>query len=267
MQGEAKGEIKLETGDGNWMPVSLSISLLQLESPIACMIVTDLTESKIALQALQTEQKRLFELSQVEHQQRLFAEGLAQASLALTSSLKIDEVFDNILVQINKVIPFDVANISLIDCDSFQVVRVLSAGSVQGLSGFIGIEISIRRFSSGRAVLETRQTIFVNDTRTKPGFVFLPDWEWVRQYIGAPLISNGQVVGFLRLFSETPGKINPEHINLLDAFANQAALAIQNARLYENLQNSLQQEQVLRAQMIQTEKFAAHRPHGRFDYA
>lgn len=256
-QGVSKGEISLETGDGAGLLVSISISLLQLETPISCMIVTDLTESKIALQILQTEKQRLSELSQVEHQQRLFAEGLTQSALALTSSLKMDVVFDHILEQINKVIPFDVANISLMDCDSFQIVRVLSQDQFKAFPDFLGSRFQIANFPIDLKILETRQTIFVNDTKNEPGFVFLEGRDWVRQYIGTPLISNDETVGFLSLFSDAPGKINPDHINLLGAFASQAALAIRNARLYENLQNSLQQEQVLRAQMIQTEKFAA----------
>ena len=65
-----------------------------------------------------------------------------------------------------------------------------------------------------------------------------PEVEWLRSYAGAPIVSKGQVIGFLNLDSVTPGHFTQEHALRLQAFANQAGIAIENARLYSSLQEA-----------------------------
>jgi signal transduction histidine kinase len=57
--------------------------------------------------------------------------------------------------------------------------------------------------------------------------------DWIRSHIGAPIFSKGQLIGFMNLDSTTPGFFTPVHADRLQAFANQAAIAIENARLYD----------------------------------
>jgi signal transduction histidine kinase len=52
------------------------------------------------------------------------------------------------------------------------------------------------------------------------------------------VISKGEVIGFLNLNSTEPGSFTEEHAQALQAFANQAAIAIENARLYTSLQEA-----------------------------
>ena len=73
----------------------------------------------------------------------------------------------------------------------------------------------------------------VADTETDPIWVFDPKMSWVRSYIAAPIRIKGQTVGFINLDSTTPGFYSPVHVERLEAFANQAAIALENARLLE----------------------------------
>ena len=57
-------------------------------------------------------------------------------------------------------------------------------------------------------------------------------------YYGVPLIVKGQVKGVLELFNRTPLDSAPEWVNFLEALANQAAIAIDNAMLFNDLQRS-----------------------------
>lgn len=56
---------------------------------------------------------------------------------------------------------------------------------------------------------------------------------YMRSWMGVPLIVREQVIGVLGFDSETPGYFTPHMANLALAFANQAAIAMDNARLYE----------------------------------
>jgi two-component system, OmpR family, phosphate regulon sensor histidine kinase PhoR len=256
MRGNTKKEFQL-LANSAIVPVILSINVLNIEVPILCLVITDLTESKHALQAIQYEQKRLEELAQIEHQQRLFAEGMAQASIALTSTLNIDELFDRILTQISKVIPFDFAYISLLDRDEFEVVRIFNPDPSQVYPNLVNERCALSQFPHLGKIMETRHTIAIHKVTDNPDWMHSTGWEWVDQFICAPLVSKEVVIGFLNLYCKLPDRLNAEHIGLIDAFASQAALAIQNVRLYTNLEVALKNEHLFRNQLIQTEKFAA----------
>jgi PAS domain S-box-containing protein len=58
----------------------------------------------------------------------------------------------------------------------------------------------------------------------------------VRSWLGVPLIAKGRLIGVLRLDHAEVGHFTPEHARLALAFADQAAVAIENARLYEQAQ-------------------------------
>ena len=59
----------------------------------------------------------------------------------------------------------------------------------------------------------------------------------IHGWMGIPLFTHGQAVGFLAIDSCTPGAFTGEDAALAQAFANQAAIAIENARLYERTQH------------------------------
>ncbi len=66
-------------------------------------------------------------------------------------------------------------------------------------------------------------------------------------WLGAPLIAGGRVLGVIGLQSDTvPGLYNEQHLNLLTAVANQAAIAIESARLLEETTTQAQREKILR---------------------
>src|SRR5690606_39419352 len=53
-----------------------------------------------------------------------------------------------------------------------------------------------------------------------------------RSYAGVPIAAKGEVIGFINLGSLIPYFFTPIHADRLQAFAEQAAIAIQNARLH-----------------------------------
>ena len=57
-------------------------------------------------------------------------------------------------------------------------------------------------------------------------------------YYGVPLIAKGQIKGVLEVYHRTPLELSPERIDFLETLARQAAIAIDNATLFENLQRS-----------------------------
>jgi GAF domain-containing protein len=54
--------------------------------------------------------------------------------------------------------------------------------------------------------------------------------------LGVPLLSEDEVVGVLAVTRRTPGEFEPETVRLMSTFATQSALAIQNARLFREIE-------------------------------
>lgn len=182
-----------------------------------------------------TDRKRA---EQAERNQRNFAEALRHASAALTNTLSLDEVLDHIMDEIKLVIPHDACRVLLVQGDVATVAR--SRGYAErGLSDwYANLRLVISDTENLRVMYQTGQPMAIPDTHDFPGWIRMPEVEWLRSYAGAPMIVNGAVIGFLNLDSGVPGFYNHEHAQRLQAFADQASIALENARLYSSLQET-----------------------------
>jgi PAS domain S-box-containing protein len=168
-----------------------------------------------------------------EREQRLLAEALRDAAASLSSTLFIGEVLERVLDYVARVIPSDSSNIMLIEDGMARIV---------GTRGYIergideesrALRFDIHTTPNLRQMIEQRAPLSVSETRHYPGWVLTPLSKWIRSYVGAPIIVDGQVIGFLNVDSATPEFFTEKHAGQLQAFANQAGIAIQNARYYQ----------------------------------
>lgn len=172
-------------------------------------------------------------LTLAEHEQRMFAEALRHAANALTSTLDMKEVLDRILSSIERVVPHNAADIMLIDDGVARVVGSRGYGE-QNLEQILLTESQVVEEAAHLAYMyHRRQPLIIPDvhsdiTQFKPS----PAWFW-HAYAGVPICLKDEVLGFINLGSNTPYFFTPVHADRLEAFAEQAAIAIQNARLHE----------------------------------
>ena len=95
------------------------------------------------------------------------------------------------------------------------------------------IELGQRKI--GR-IAESREPLLISDVTPDQAWVADPPWierEGIRSFAGQPLICRNEVMGVLALFSRT--KLTPEDFQWLRSFADHAAVAIWNARSFEEL--------------------------------
>jgi signal transduction histidine kinase len=175
---------------------------------------------------------------QAERQQRALAESLRSSLAVLASTLSLDEVLDRIMEQAATVAPHQASNIVLIREGQAYVARAHGYGQF-GLEDFINeMQLPVMETANLRWMVETRQPLAISDTQQYAGWVKLRGVEWASSYAGAPIISRGEVIGFLNLDDPQPGRFDQSHAQALQAFADQAAIAIENARLYASLQEA-----------------------------
>jgi signal transduction histidine kinase len=106
------------------------------------------------------------------------------------------------------------------------------------------VEIPLDRDSGFREVVRGKEPYIIDDIWGDSSWIRGVRQQWrdeslsevIRSWIGVPLIAKGKLIGVLRLDHPQPGYFNQGHARIALAFANQAAVAIENARLYGQAQ-------------------------------
>lgn len=175
---------------------------------------------------------------EAERKQRLLVEGLRDALEALTSTLSIDEVLDRILELTAVVVPHETGNFMLIEDGWAYVKRTRGYGDDALNRRVLQLKLEVMETPNLRRMYLSRQPLAIKDTAHDPDWIVVPGMEYLRSYAAAPIIVKGQVIGFLNLDSQLPGSFIQSHAQALQAFADEAGIAIENARLYTSLQES-----------------------------
>ncbi len=191
---------------------------------------------------------------QAEQEQRTLAEALRDTTATLTSTLDLQTVMVRILDNVGRVVAHDAANIMLIEANSAR------AAYWQGYDAEHADYFARERFPLDwpkiRA-MQSGETMLVPDISQEPDWYPLPLSANPLSTVGVPIRSRDKVIGFLNLESMTSGFFNEAHADRLRAFADYAAIAIENAQLYETMRYyaaELEQRVELRTQEMQRAK-------------
>lgn len=178
--------------------------------------------------------ERLQTLHDTEKRARRESETLREVAASLSSSLEREELLDNILVQLHKVVPYDGAVILLQTEVKLQVVaqRGINHIAIESLNNLDELPPNMRR------LIAQRTPLIVSDTHKDLDWLIIPGSDLERCWLGAPLISQGIFVGLLGLSKNEPNYYQQSAAELVLAFANHAAVAIENSRLYHEVQRN-----------------------------
>jgi signal transduction histidine kinase len=187
----------------------------------------------------------LHQRAEAEHTARQQAEMLGEATAALVSTLNLDEVLDSILTHLEAVLPYDGACVFLWDGEWLHAVA--------GRGGFIQQEVvghryRVDRLSEQDVDLTGHPFILINKLLGLGSNDSTPGW------MGVPLTVRGKIIGYLTLDSQNPIRYGVADETLAQAFANQAAVAIQNARLFEKVQAGREQLQSLSHRLVEVQE-------------
>lgn len=184
----------------------------------------------LALNAQLQEQVRLLEQQRLELKRRVHeVSALMRSTALITSTLDLDRVLGLILEQLAEVVQYDRASLGLL----FDGRLLIKAG--KGFSDpeqVLGRMFDPRSNTLTRRLLDGGAPIVLQDVRTEPGFVSDPD-DATRSWIGVPLMVRDEAIGALTLDKKEPAFYDEDDGRTVLAFANQASIAIENARLYD----------------------------------
>lgn len=198
------------------------------------VVTSDTTEAVQALQILETAvSDRTRELSTV-----------LDVSHRIASTLELEPLLHLILDQIRSIIPYSGAAIFTLEKDELYV----AAYDVPGLPFQTHrLYLPLNQAGPYQQVISARQVLVIDDIKGDTPLLrafqsssILSNtytFEHARSWIGIPLVARDHVTGLLSLTNSVPNYYTQQHVRLAMTITNQVAVAIENARLYEQAQN------------------------------
>jgi GAF domain-containing protein len=182
----------------------------------------------IAAQAgMALENAQLFD---AEHREHAISNTLREVARTLNATLDLTQVLPLVLEQLGRVVAYDSATVLLAQAGQLCVA---AARGFADQSAVLRLCFDAEQGLSAR-VLRERRSLVLDDVQRSPEWVpsEVPELQLIRSWIGAPLIVQDQVMGMLSVDSRRPHAYTEADSHLVAAFAEQAAVAVLNARLY-----------------------------------
>jgi len=184
---------------------------------------------------------------------------ISEVSKTLTSNLYLEEILQLIVAMTAQTFHFKICSIMLLDEDRKELV--IKATQSASRDYVTKPNLKIGESVAGRAVQEGK-VLTILDVKRAPEYRFpdIAEKEGLCSMVCLPLRSRDRCIGVLNCYTERPKSFLPEEIERLQTMANQAALAIENAKLmvrsaiiqemHHRVKNSLQTvASLLRIQM------------------
>ncbi|PWH16239.1 MAG: hypothetical protein DDG60_04340 [Anaerolineae bacterium] len=167
---------------------------------------------------------------------------LYDIGLALAREVDPERVMHTLFIKCRQVLPMDVFYIALYDRETHLLSHPLFWDKGKFKQTALR-DIRITPGLSGEVILGKR-TLYLPD-------LFLPEVQQkyqvirvggkpTRCYVGVPMLVHGEAIGVISMQTRTPHSYAPEHVRLLELIAIQAAIALENARLYRKAQQELE---------------------------
>ncbi|MCB0195222.1 MAG: GAF domain-containing protein [Anaerolineae bacterium] len=184
--------------------------------------------------------------AEAEHAAREQAEIIREATMALVSSVDLNKVLDSILTHLEQVVPYKSACIFLWDDDALHAVAGRGPKIQEQV---VGRRYAIMDGFLYQAVDINGQPLFLINTLLGAG-----NGDYLSGRMVLPLRVQETIIGYLTLDNPQNLHYSQTQINVAETFANQAAIAIQHARLFKKLKASHEQLQSLSRRMVELQE-------------
>jgi serine phosphatase RsbU (regulator of sigma subunit) len=191
--------------------------------------------------------------SRRQEQRRATVRTLLEMSRALNSSLDLPVVLNKILDELGGILPYDSASVMLMDPEEDEPsLRVAASRGFDDVdSRDLGDLIILKKLRGAREVVRSGKAVVINDTKEDPRWARGIGSERVNSWMGVPLSVRDTTVGILNINSFEKSRFRSFDEELAEAFADQACVAIENARAHE-LQIRQYEAELETARAIQT---------------
>ncbi|NTW02035.1 MAG: response regulator [Oscillochloris sp.] len=166
------------------------------------------------------------------------AETLYTTAIALSSILDVHRLLDRILDELQSVVPYDSSTVQLVRGEQVEIIGAYGLANPDKL---IGTCFPLYGVGPNAEVARRRATVILDDAPTV--YARFNDEPYradpIRSWMGVPLIFGERLIGMITIDKYAPNFYSLEHARIASAFAAQAAIALENAWLYEAARDEL----------------------------
>lgn len=195
--------------------------------------------------ALAIENARLFE---VERRRAEEAEALGRITQTLITRLTLSDMLETVVGDLAQVTDYERIRLFLLEKD--QLLLQAQVGCPEGIETTLRLDqgVSGQVARSRSLVLLDRENLEKDPLESVPGTMSMA---------GVPISHAGRVLGVLVVESTVERAFDFHDMTWLENVGRQLGVAVENARLYADLERALENDRAARAQLVRTEKLAA----------
>lgn len=174
---------------------------------------------------------RLFEIEQRRADQ---FQVISEVGRRIASILAIDDLLSEIVHVVKETLGYYLVGIGLIEDN--EIVMKTGAGSLWEIPGMQPVRLKIGEQGIVGWVAHSGEPLTVPDVSQEPRYFGMPDTSEARSELAVPLKTKDSIIGVLDVQSRQLNAFDEQDLTLLQSLGGQAAIAIENARLYQQAQ-------------------------------
>jgi PAS domain S-box-containing protein len=218
-------------------------------------LMHDISVRKRALAELEYRNLELQALSASEHTQRQVAETLRAAAQALTQSLDLDTVLRTMLRHVRDLVHADTASAIFPEGETSLAVRTVDRYEKWTDPNLIrSVELDSATHPILKKLFQSGRSLLIANTDMDPDWIVYPGTEPIHNRLYLPIKVDDRLIGIVGLGKLEPDYFNEEHIQWAEALVGQAAVAIQNAWLFEQVRAGRERLQFLSRRLVEVQE-------------
>ncbi len=203
-------------------------------------IIRDITARK------QMEREREGLIAELE-QKNAESETLRESTAIVASTLEKSEAIDHILEQLERVVPYDSASVQLLQRDYLEIV---GGRRLPNESREVGMRFKVDENAPSLPLLRNQAPYILHNNVTEEISGFnSSSRNSIRSWMAVPLKVKGDIIGIIAIDSKQAGQFTERDVKLAVTYANQVAIALENVRLYTEIQEELRERKILIAEL------------------
>jgi PAS domain S-box-containing protein len=220
-------------------PHVMEARLVGNESNTVLMMIRDITQRKW----IEKEREKLISELEIKNEE---SETLRRSLANIVGTFEFIEIIERILVEIRRVIPYDTASVWRVEGNQQYIITGIDLPPEIEMPGTV---LVVNENNSAYPLsMGTLPYVLSNDVQAELKDFQAPH-DYVQSWLAIPLKTRGNIIGLIALDGKNMDQFTKHHAELAVTFGNQVAIALDNARLFSELQNELEERRKLIAEL------------------
>lgn len=217
-------------------PRTMEARLTPSTQDTVLMMIRDVSQRKW----IEQEREKLIQELEIRNAE---SETLRRSLASIVGTLEFKEIIDRILTEIRRVVPYDTASVWRVEGRDQYIISGVDLPSEIEIPGTTFV---VDETNSAYPLLMGKIAYILNNNVQEELSDFQePPHNYVQSWLAIPLTTRGRIIGMINLDGRSRNQFTVHHAELAVTFANQLAIALDNARLFSELQSELEERRRL----------------------